>query len=370
MSQRKKINNMKVTAELKGGKANIRIVDYIGEWTESSSRTVRTIVDEMLAGGATEASVYINSRGGDIFEAVEIANELSRFTSVKIQVGSVAASAATYIIAKFKANSRAKKNSQVMIHRPSAYLSGDIIAITARMKLLENTTNDYKATYATATGKTEDEIEKLWANGDYWMTAQEAKEQGFIAEVEEEEQQYTEDDVLILEACGAPNIPEIKKSNIKSTDMDKNKIIAALGLPADATDEQIETAAKEAREKADKLATVEASTEQLQKTKATALVALAITERKITADMKDHYEKFAAADYDGCSALFATMKGVAKPEFTPGNPAEVDKVRASWTLEDYLEKAPEALAEMEKNDKVRFDRLNDEYFNSKGTHKK
>lgn len=357
---------MIVTAQLKGGKADIRIVDFIGEWGDTSSRTVRVIIDEMIAGGATEASVYINSRGGDIFEAVEIANELARFEKVTIRIGSIAASAATYIIAKFKKYSKANKNSQLMIHRPSAYLSGDIVAITARLKLLENTTNDYKKTYAEATGKTEEEIEALWEKGDYWMTAEEAKTQGFIAEVAQEEQIVTAEDVLILEACGAPYIPDIKKSNIKSSNMDKNRIIAALGLPADATDEQIEAAAKEAKTKADKLATVTATAETDKQTKAVNLVAQAITDKKITADMKDHYEKFATADYDSCAAVFAGMEGVKKPVLKGGGPQGEgnDTARASWTLQDYLDKAPEALAEMEKTDKERFDMLNEDYFKS------
>lgn len=358
---------MVVTAELKGGKADIRIVDMIGEWYDTSSRTIRASVDEMTGKGVTEAHVYINSRGGDIFEAVEIANELERFEKVTIHVGSIAASAATYILAKFKAYTKAKKNSQFMIHRPSATLSGDMVSITARIKLLENTTNDYKKTYAEATGKTEDEIEALWDKGDCWMTADEAQKNGFIAEVIAQEQIVTAEDVLILEACGAPHIPIIKESQKPSTEMDKLKIIAALGLAVDATDEQIEAAAKDAKTKADKLATVTATAQTDLATNVTKLVAQAVTDKKITADMVPHYEKFATADYDSCKAAFEGMTGVQKPALKGGTAHGTadDTARASWTLEDYMEKAPEALAEMAENDTERFDRLNSDYFGKK-----
>lgn len=358
---------MVLTAQLKGSKADIRIVDFISEWSESSSRTVRAIVDELINGGATHADVYINSKGGDIFEAVEIANELERFATIAIRIGSVAASAATYIVCKFKQYTSAKKNTQLMIHMPSAYLSGTVATFPSRLKVLENTTNDYRETYATATGKTTDEIENLWKVGDYWMTATEALEQGFIAKVEDDEQEITAQDVAVLTACGAPNIPDIKNSHKNSNEMEREKLIKIYGLDADATDAQIEAAARESKTKADQHEAAENARREAAKLKGIALVAQAILDKKITADMKASYEKFAATDYEGCKAIFDTMEGVPKPEFKGGNAPSKEEVtaRASWTLQDYLDKAPDALVALEKEDKARFDRLNAEYFAAK-----
>lgn len=149
--------------------------------------------------------------------------------------------------------------------------------------------------------------------------------------------------------------------------MDRNKLIAALGLEATATDEQIEAAAKSAKEDSAKLAQVEAKAASDNKAKAETLVAQAITDKKITADMKDHYVNMATANYDSVEAVFKGMQGVKAPEIVPGGdgPSGDDiKARASWTLDDYLEKAPEALAKMEQDDPEQFKKLNENYFGS------
>lgn len=361
-----------MTAELRGSKADIRIVTYIGEYEQSSSQTVRSVVDSMIAGGATEAYVYINSRGGDPFEATEIVNELMRFgvDNVDLEIGSLAASAATYPTTKFR--TKARRNSQIMIHKPMGFFSGNLTQMKAKVKSLENVTEDYQGSYASKTGMTNDQIEDLWKDGDYWMTAEEAHKLGFIDEVIDEDVEITEDDVTAFAACGAPNIPEATKknetTNSNSHKMDREKLIAALGLDADATDDQIQAAAKEAKKDADRYKAAQQSDADNLQAKAETLVSQAITDKKLTADVKAHWVKMAVADYDSTEAAIQAMQPVEKvsAQLKGSESDDAIKARQDWALEDYLDKAPDDLKAMEKSDPERWKRLNDQYFAKQG----
>ena len=354
-----------VTADAVNGTAMFRVTSRISEYSESiNSESVRTQVDKFLADGVRTAEIYINSQGGSVFEARELANEFGRFghDNVLIRVGSLAASAATYLVAKF--TSRCKANSQLMIHRPSMGSYGDINMLEADLKLLRDCTEDYKAVYAKKTGKTTDQIEELWAKGDYWMTAAEAKSLGLIEEVEAEEETISADSLVLLEACGAPVIPKhTQRHTTKDVHMKKEEIIAALGLDADATDEQITAALRLNREKSEKLDGLEADAKKNAKTRAEKLVAQAIRDKKILADQSDMYTRLATADYDTTAEIIASIEAPVRvsANMRQGKKA-ADASRKDWTLDDWVDKDPAALAALEDEDPERFAEINEAYF--------
>jgi len=359
-------NKNRITAEFKAGKGYIRIVSYVEEYTSASSYNVRQEVDRLLAHGVKECEVYINSRGGDVFEATEIANELTRIETVSILVGAVAASAVTYLCAKFPTT--VKSNSQVMVHRPRLYTSGTIDEVESDLKLLKNITEDYKNAYAAKTGKTPEEIEALWAKGDYWMTAQEAKEQGFVDAIETDAEAITEEDVALLTACAAPHIPKPIIQNKNSKQMDRLKLIAMLGLPADATDEQIESAVKANKQDAESAANLQANAEKSAKVKAEALADKAIVDKIASADERESIVKLAAVDYDGTKALLE--KRTATPKLSASLDRKsaggsVEAGRENWTLDDYLDKDPDAYAKMKEDEPEHAAKLEAAYFGKK-----
>src|SRR5690554_5526038 len=102
----------RIEANIEDKKAFIRIVDYIGSYS-SDSVSLRETVDSLISKGVNSAEVYISSQGGQVFEAVEMVNELKKFKKVVIKVGALAASAATYITSSFF--TIANKSSQFMI---------------------------------------------------------------------------------------------------------------------------------------------------------------------------------------------------------------------------------------------------------------
>lgn len=367
MPQLKQKYGTQITAEARDGKAIIRIVDTISDYGSASSEAVRYQVDGFLSDGVKTAEVYINSRGGNVFESAEIANEFNRFDAVKIRVGALAASAATYFLTLFP--SSARPNSQFMIHRPRMGTNGDIVSIMADLKLLENTTADYKASYARKMGKTEVEIEALWSVGDVWLTAKEALEMGLISEIEANaDQSVTAQDIAILEACGAPVIPEKTNSKINKPKVERNLLIVALGLDADATDEQIESAVKTNKQKADEATASVLATQQNKAAQVEAFLTQAITvDKKIKADQKEHYAKLATADFDTTAAVVAAMPALTSisAQLTPGASKEEAAERKSWTLDDYIEKDPTALQRMMDEEPEKAARLETSYFNAR-----
>jgi len=214
---------MKITSSLANNFLNIEISGQIIQGELSGA--IRKVIDEASKKKIKDASLYINSEGGSVFEAQEVVNELKRLRSVKIIVGSLAASAATYIMTFFPSEA-INSTSQFMIHKPSTYVSGNEDQVKADMKALENITNNYRTAYSKKFNKTEDEIEEMWKN-DYWMTAQEALKMGLIDSVRNEKMDVNDEIISMMVACGCPNIP---KKTINDN-MDLKILALTIGKP-------------------------------------------------------------------------------------------------------------------------------------------
>lgn len=365
------VKGPKVEASISNGVASIRIVDYIGK-EGSSENDVRLTVDSLIAQNVQATEVYVNTAGGSVFVATEIVNQLKRLPSVKIVGGALIASAGTYITSHF--HTAIARNSQVMIHMPMLGVYGNIPSIESSLKLLRNLTVDYQNAYAAKTKKTPEEIVALWTNGDYWMTAQEALDLGFVDEIIAEVE-ITQDDTLLLEACAAPQIYQPAKAaattteNFKNsnTTMDKLQLIAALGLSADATDAQIAAKIAENKANAEAFANQQTAAEALKKLKAKQLVEAAVTEKKISASDQASYEALAILDYESVEKVLGNKPALPKPTalFNAAPAAGGVDPRANWTLDDYLEKDQEAYAKLEIEDPAKFKQLEAAYFAKK-----
>lgn len=345
--QKKEVGRIEATTS--NGTAYFKIIGRIWSWTADEDSILRREIETALSNGIKNAVVYGSSEGGSVFATYEIANLLDKFSDVKIEVGSLMASAFTYLTSRF--HTTVKSNTQGMIHMPLTLVRGNIKQVKSDLKLLKNITEDYASTYAKKTGKTVEEIKALWNDGDYWMNATELKKEGFVDAVEGKIEAFTESDVMALVACGAPVIPKEQsksKSQTKNNNkMDREELIALYGLDANATDEQIMEAARKAKVDAMKHRNAEKEAQAKQdsekETQATQLVDAAIKDKKITAEQKDQYQKLAEADYDSTKTVLDAMKSVPQltKEINPKS-TEVEAGREKWTLEDYLEKDPEA----------------------------
>lgn len=295
-----------ITASSSNSVLNLNIVGRI--YQDEVAGVVKMHVDSALANGDTSAIVYINSEGGSVFEAQEIVNELKRMTSVKLRVGSLAASAATYIMCHFP--TECYESSQFMIHKPSSYLAGNEDQIKSELKAVENLTNSYRSAYATKMSKTEEEVEELWKN-DYWMTAKEAKALGLVAEIISEKLAINESTIAMMVAVGCPNIPKPDTKPNKE-DMSLILITAALALPATSTEADILTrvnalSSEKTAAETDRDAWKEKYT-SLQKAEATTLVSKAIALGLLPESLKDTtVGTFTAEAFDAQKASFEKL---------------------------------------------------------------
>lgn len=350
---------LSITAEAKADVAEIRISGVIHQW-QNSAQEFKQQIDQLLAKGITNAKLYINTPGGSVFEANEIANEIKRFSgTISGYGGALVASAGSYL-ALICDTFEMAENGQYMFHKPMGQIQGNEDKVQSDLKLLQNLTNQYRTAYAEKTGMSEDEIEAMWSKGDVWLSAKEAKEQKFITAVSSKKEQITEDQKALFIACGAPIIPNVKPK-IENKMKNRNELIANLKLSADATDEQILEAVKAATEKAGQVDGLKDAQAISLKKQAESLVDKAIlTDKKITADLREQYVKFAMSDMDGTVAVLAAMPSLDKPNLH--NPDVNATGREKWTLEDYQAKDPKALEDMMVKDPKAFAKLEEEYF--------
>ncbi len=355
-----------IESAVESGAANFKIIGRIWSWTADHDSVLRLEIESALKKGIKTAVVYGSSEGGSVFATTEIANLLMGFDSVKIKVGALMASAFTYLTSKF--HTTIKSNTQGMIHMPISLVKGNIKEVKADLKLLENITKDYIETYAEKTGKTSAQIQALWKDGDYWMSAKELKEQGFVDAIEGSIEAFAETDINALAACGAPNIP--KKQNQTKTKthqtMNRETLIALYGLESDAEDKDILAAARKIKVDALKYQELQKLQKDKQaaekQTKATELIDAAIKDKKITADQKPAYEKLAQTDYDSTKAVLDGLQGV--PKLTAAISPQGGNASKEKTLEDYIEKNPEAYEKLKAEDPQKAAELEKEYFNS------
>lgn len=98
----------------------------LSEYPEFETQTSATQVIDFLQNNG-DVELYINSQGGDVFEAMQIYNALRRHSrnhSVKVYVDGLSASAASYLM--FGGSELfMPKNATIMIHKPTTFVWGD-----------------------------------------------------------------------------------------------------------------------------------------------------------------------------------------------------------------------------------------------------
>src|SRR5690606_26988885 len=78
-------------------------VRITGEITEQDGIWVSETINQKIKEGSINCSVYLNTIGGDVFAANEIANSISKFKGeIECEIGSICASAGTRIAAVCK----------------------------------------------------------------------------------------------------------------------------------------------------------------------------------------------------------------------------------------------------------------------------
>jgi len=150
-------------------------------------------------GDVKEIEVQINSGGGDVFAAFAIGNLLARHKAhVTARIMGCCASAAT-IVACLCDTVRADAGAIYMIHPVSMCLAGCYGAddMQRYIDALGAIRTNIVELYAKKTGRDKDEVAG-WMDATSWWTGSQAKDNGFVDEVTQEE-----DAVLVENRSGA-----------------------------------------------------------------------------------------------------------------------------------------------------------------------
>jgi ATP-dependent protease ClpP protease subunit len=228
MSKRLEI---RITSEGKTGR--IDIIGSISEWNANNASDFRLKCAELKDGGVSGCLVYLMTSGGDCFQASEIVNILNEtFGSYTAEGGALVASAGTYIAVRATSFTLAS-NGQMMIHKPAGWADGNESEMENTLKLLKNITKDYYKTYVSKLKKPESEFKTKWEAGDFWMTAQEALEWGFVSAIKSTPADIDAETAGVIRACGSPYAVSISNNNNNKQTKMKNLVtllIAAFAL--------------------------------------------------------------------------------------------------------------------------------------------
>jgi ATP-dependent protease ClpP protease subunit len=173
--------------------AEIYIIDIIGDWIDElineyygmkATITAKAFIDQIskLDASVTTIRVHINSPGGDVFAAANIANvlrdqQVTKGRTVETVIDGLAASAAS-VIAMAGSTVTISDNGLLMIHQPWTGLYGNAAELRKAADELDTVTKTITATYRWHTEMSHEDIVALM-DATTWMTADEAIEKGF-----------------------------------------------------------------------------------------------------------------------------------------------------------------------------------------------
>lgn len=165
-------------------------------WDDISDKAFKQDIENL--GDVENITLHINSPGGSVFSAVAIANTLKNHKAkVTANIDGLAASAATIITSACDVV-RMPKNALFMIHNPITFAYGNNQEMQKTLDMLDKVKNSIIETYLNKTKTDKETLSQLMDN-ETWMTAEEAKEHGFVDEILDEnvEKEVIENKLII-----------------------------------------------------------------------------------------------------------------------------------------------------------------------------
>jgi ATP-dependent Clp protease protease subunit len=179
-----------------GDRGELYVYETIGFdcFAENGGLTANKVKDALSEmKGVKTLNVFVNSEGGDVFEAKSIFTQLQRFDAEKVvHIDGLAASAAT-LIAMAGDRIVTSPVATWMIHEAWSGAMGNATDMRKMAALLELENGTIAETYARQTGKPVDELLALMA-AETWMNAAQALELGITDEISDVDDDETEGD--------------------------------------------------------------------------------------------------------------------------------------------------------------------------------
>lgn len=320
----------------KGNKvAEILFYGYISSWGDNSSKSLSTRLRN-LDKEYDKVIIKMNSGGGSVLEASAIYSALQSIEAeVQIDIEGIAASAASFILLAAD-KVRISKAGRIMLHKfsGSAWGNSDDLRDTADM--MDKWEDDWIEIYAEKMGLTSKEVkDKYFQRGkNTWIGPKDALKLGIINEIIEgtvKAAPKNVDNMSVENAVLAySNTLDSKEdTNSNSNTMNEDQL-AAIGLPENATQEQIDARLKELANAEEKVKTLEAKKDQeesdkekedlkakvekMENEKKEELLNKAVADGKILATSKDSWmETINKVGLDSAEKMINELPGAVKP---------------------------------------------------------
>ena len=173
-----RINNV---AEDPSKPLEVEIYDEIGTW----GVTAKQFVDELKAAddGQRNIVIAINSIGGEMGDGFAIHNALQRLGErVTARIDGFALSSAG-VVAMGAHRVQMHDNAMLMMHNPWTFAAGDSEEFRKIADIMDQMVEGIVASFKHRTLNVDDAELRRMINAETWLTAQEAKDQGFVDEV-------------------------------------------------------------------------------------------------------------------------------------------------------------------------------------------
>ena len=131
-----------------------------------------------------DINMYINSPGGSVYAALGV-YETMQYVSpdvATICIGMAASMGSVLLAAGTTGKRAALKHSRIMMHQPSGAIGGQATDIEITVKEIRKLKKELYEIVCNHSNKSVEQVENDF-DGDYWMTAVEAKEYGLVDEV-------------------------------------------------------------------------------------------------------------------------------------------------------------------------------------------
>ena len=137
-------------------------------------------------GSVNKLNIYINSPGGDVFDATAMLAILARHKAFKhVYIDGLAASAAS-ILAMAGDKITIAQGGMMMIHSASSFIYGNANELREMISLLEKADESMAGIYAQRTQIPKEKIAEMM-KAETWLSANEALSQGFADEISEKQ---------------------------------------------------------------------------------------------------------------------------------------------------------------------------------------
>jgi ATP-dependent Clp protease protease subunit len=182
---------------------------------------------DLAAITAPTIHLRVNSPGGAVFDGMAIYNALNGHPAKIIaHVDGLAASIASLIVMAGD-EIRIAENARLMIHEPWSIVIGGAQDLRDEAEFLDSMNATIAATYVARTGAAEAQVLE-WMAAETWFTAAEAKEAGFVDEVEPLKTGAKA--LKVFDLSVFPNAPANLKDREPPTERDLERVLRDAGL--------------------------------------------------------------------------------------------------------------------------------------------